>query len=320
MTFTCTHRVPPKKSSLSFVGFSIIDITNVCSHAQQMTITFVVPFLSFPHLFFLPFFLLLLRATPCFQCVPYHGGARIFYLYEKSDRKEVYHAAAKHRETEMIEWETECNQFFFTLRLLFSLKERTCALSLHCICACMLFFLFLFLLLPNNKTKKEHFRTHAFLFTANGFQSQTHTHNHRYIHTPMNWQNGNWVLSTRMCVCFFSLSSTLFWPAFSNTLLGLLFILYTSRLAFGFDLCIRCACVYVLFLFFFIMRESNALWIYFNAHYSFMGINCCIENTQRLFIFSFATTYISKERVIWFSFICVPFVYFFASIVVMEKT
>lgn len=138
-----------QKSSLSSVGFSIIDITNVC----VLTCTtddnnFCCAVLSFPHrLFFaFPFFLVFCELLQCFQCVPFHGGARIFYLYVKSDRKEVYHAAAKHTATQMIEWETECNQFFFTLRLLFSLKERTCALSLHCICACMLLFFSLSLL------------------------------------------------------------------------------------------------------------------------------------------------------------------------------
>lgn len=45
----------------------------------------------------------------------------------------------------------------------------------------------------------------------------------------------------------------------------------------------RCCCCCFFFWFlrscmiriFFFMRESNAFWIYFNTHYSFMGINCC---------------------------------------------
>lgn len=207
MTFTCTHRVPPKKKR-----FAVCRIFHHRNNECVLTCTtddnnFCCAVLSFPH-FFPSLFFLLLPATPYFQCVSYHGGARIFYLYVKSDRKEVYHEAAKHTETEMTEWETECNQFFFTLRLLFSLKERTCALSLHCLCACMLFFLVLFLLWPNKKTKNTFSYTRVFICRSRVNFKVKHTHTQSTICTHANElaERKLGSFNENMCVCVFFLS------------------------------------------------------------------------------------------------------------------
>lgn len=59
------------------VGFSIINNECATSHAQQMTITFVVPFY--------PFFSVVRR----FQCVPYHGGERITLFVRYTGPKEI---------------------------------------------------------------------------------------------------------------------------------------------------------------------------------------------------------------------------------------
>lgn len=75
---------------------------------------------------FLSFMLLLYFLCWRFLCVSYHqNGARNFYLYIKSDQKNCHNCKEEQRWQE-IERRSAIN--FFTLRLLFSLKDHMCSL------------------------------------------------------------------------------------------------------------------------------------------------------------------------------------------------
>lgn len=167
--------------------------------------------------------------------------------------------------------------FFFTLRLLFSLKERTCARSLLTV----FFFFYRCCRITKN------FVHTRFIRLARAFQSQIHTLS---LTNTYEWIGKTEIgfFSWECCYIYMMYFSLVhFWPAFSNMLLGLFFYLFC--ISFGFGLCIHMN-VYVFFFVVFLLYHA---WIkcflnLFQCTLLIHGNKLLLKKkTQRLFFFTF---------------------------------